>query len=53
MTWDYLVRTDTLSAEALNALGAEGWELVAVVSPGHFVIHAFFKRPRQAVEDRG
>lgn len=45
MQWDYLVKTETLDADALGALGAQGWELVAVVSPAHFVFHYFFKRP--------
>lgn len=45
MQWDYLVKTETLDSDALSALGAEGWELVAVVSPAHFVFHDFLKRP--------
>ena len=45
MLWDYLVVEKTLNTEKLSALGQEGWELVAVVSPGHFVLHYFFKRP--------
>lgn len=45
MRWDYLVVENRLDPDALRALGAEGWELVAVVSPGHFVLHYFFKRP--------
>lgn len=44
MQWDYLVVEQALDAEALGKLGAEGWELVAVVSPAHFVLHYFFKR---------
>jgi hypothetical protein len=48
MQWDYLVKTETLDASALSTLGAEGWELVAVVSPAHFVFHYFFKRPAHA-----
>lgn len=44
MRWEYMTITKTLKNEELNALGAEGWELVAVVSPGHFVLHYFFKR---------
>jgi hypothetical protein len=48
MQWDYLVKTETLDAGELGKLGAEGWELVAVVSPAHFVFHYFFKRPAQA-----
>jgi hypothetical protein len=44
MRWEYLVVENTLDGDALGKLGAEGWELVAVVSPGHFVLHYFFKR---------
>lgn len=44
MLWEYLVIEEKPSADKLNALGAQGWELVAVVSPGHFVLHYFFKR---------
>jgi hypothetical protein len=44
MKWDYLIKDEVQSAEALQALGQDGWELVAVVSPGHFVLHYFFKR---------
>ncbi len=44
MKWDYLVKEETRTAEMLGQLGADGWELVAVVSPGHFVLHYFFKR---------
>jgi hypothetical protein len=45
MQWDYLIKTETLDSDELSKLGAEGWELVAVVSPAHFVFHYFFKRP--------
>lgn len=44
MHWEYLVVTETVGSAELNKLGAEGWELVAVVSPAHFVMHHFFKR---------
>lgn len=44
MRWEYLT-LEQADADRLNALGAEGWELVAVASPGHFVLHYFFKRP--------
>ncbi len=44
MHWDYLVITETVDSSELNKLGAQGWELVAVVSPAHFVLHYFFKR---------
>jgi hypothetical protein len=47
MYWDYLVVETTMTAEDLGKLGADRWELVAVVSPGHFVLHYFFKRPRE------
>lgn len=48
MNWDYLVVEETQDAEALGKLGAEGWELVAVVSPAHAVLHYFFKRAARA-----
>jgi hypothetical protein len=44
MKWEYLTTESTMNSEELNALGAEGWELVAVASPGHFILHYFFKR---------
>ena len=44
MQWGYLVMENTLDSGDLGKLGAEGWELVAVVSPVHFVLHYFFKR---------
>ncbi len=44
MKWEYLSVEETLEASALNELGMSGWELVAVVSPAHFVFHYFFKR---------
>lgn len=44
MTWEYLTVEETLQVSDLNKFGADGWELVAVVSPGHFVLHYFFKR---------
>lgn len=44
MKWDYLVIEQTMTADDLGKLGADGWELVAVASPGHFVLHYFFKR---------
>lgn len=44
MQWEYLIVTETVDSSELSRLGAEGWELVAVVSPGHFVMHHFFKR---------
>lgn len=48
MHWEYLVIKETLDSSELSELGAEGWELVAVVSPGHFVLHHFFKRAARA-----
>ncbi len=47
MKWEHLVVEETLDASGLSALGEQGWELVAVASPGHFVLHYFFKRPRE------
>jgi hypothetical protein len=44
MRWEYLVLERTLGPDDFSRLGSEGWELVAVVSPGHFVLHYFFKR---------
>jgi len=44
MRWEYQVVQETMDAAALDMLGADGWELVAVVSPAHFVLHYFFKR---------
>lgn len=48
MRWEYLVVEETLDSGALGKLGADGWELVAVVSPAHFVLHYFFKREARA-----
>ncbi len=48
MRWEYHVVEETMDAAAMAALGAEGWELVAVASPGHFVLHYFFKREASA-----
>ncbi len=48
MKWEYKVVTETMDGDQLNALGAQGWELVMVASPGHFVLHHFFKRERGA-----
>ena len=48
MQWEYLVVENTLDAGAFAKLGADGWELVAVVSPAHFVLHYFFKREMRA-----
>jgi len=45
MQWEYHLEQTTLSSEDLAKLGADGWELVAVVSPSHFMFHYFFKRP--------
>lgn len=44
MIWEYLAIEETLTTDDLNKFGADGWELVGVISPGHFVIHYFFKR---------
>lgn len=43
--WEYLTIEETIDASKFEQLGVDGWELVAVVSPGHFVLHYFFKRP--------
>ncbi len=48
MHWEYLIAEETLNSAELSKLGAEGWELVAVASPGHFVLHYFFKRQARA-----
>lgn len=48
MRWEYLVVENTLDAGAFKKRGADGWELVAVVSPAHFVLHYFFKREVRA-----
>ena len=48
MTWEYLMTENTMNKDELDVLGAKGWELVAVVSPGHFVLHYFFKRALRA-----
>ena len=45
MQWEYLVVETTQDADEL---GADGWELVAVVSPVHAVLHYFFKREARA-----
>lgn len=42
--WEYKLVTETMNADQLNEFGADGWELVMVVSPAHFVFHYFFKR---------
>lgn len=48
MQWDYLVITEILDSREFSKLGAGGWELVAVVSPAHFVFEYFFKRQARA-----
>ena len=48
MRWEYLVIEDTLDSGELSALGTKGWELAAVVSPGHFVLHHFLRREARA-----
>ena len=44
MKWEYLTIEEKLDPIKLSELGEQGWELAAVVSPGHFVLHYFFKR---------
>ncbi len=44
MIWEYLIIEETLDGAKMNDLGNQGWELVSVVSPGHFILHYFFKR---------
>lgn len=44
MNWEYLMVDTMMDKAELDLRGAEGWELVAVVSPGHFILHYFFKR---------
>lgn len=44
MQWEYMTIEHKLDPDEMNLLGTEGWELIAVVSPGHFVLHYFFKR---------
>lgn len=44
MKWEYTTIEHKLELADLNKLGEEGWELVIVVSPAHFVFHYFFKR---------
>jgi hypothetical protein len=48
MKWEYLVVETNLTVGALGKLGADGWELVSVDSPAHFVLHYFFKREARA-----
>ena len=44
MRFEYLTIEHTMDAAEMADLGTDGWELVAVVSPAHFVLHYFFKR---------
>jgi hypothetical protein len=44
MQWEYMTIEHKLEQSDMSRFGAEGWELVAVVSPAHFVLHYFFKR---------
>jgi hypothetical protein len=46
--WEYFTIRKTVEDSELDELGALGWELVAAVSPGHFVVHYIFKRERSA-----
>ncbi len=49
MRWDYLIVEETLDADKISRLGGQGWELVAVVSPAHYIFHYFFKREASTV----
>lgn len=42
--WEYFTIRRKVEDSELNELGALGWELIAAVSPGHFVVHYIFKR---------
>ena len=44
--WEYKV-TGSLSADEINKLGAEGWELAAVLSPDVANISLYFKRRKR------
>ena len=44
--WEYKV-TGWLSVEAINKLGADGWELAAVQSPNVDNISLYFKRRKR------
>ncbi len=44
--WEYKV-TGWLSVEAINKLGADGWELAAVQSPNVDNINLYFKRRKR------
>lgn len=44
MKWEYIVVETGLDGSGLSAHGGQGCELVAVASPGHFVLHDLFKR---------
>jgi hypothetical protein len=44
MKWEYMTVEHKVDLDELNKLGSNGWELIVVVSPAHFVLHYFFKR---------
>ena len=47
MQWEYKV-TSYLNEGELNRLGAEGWELAGIMSPGDGVaVGLYFKRPKR------
>jgi len=50
VAWEYTVAADP-DEQALNALGAEGWELVAVTARGE-AARAFLKRPAPGFRER-
>jgi hypothetical protein len=48
--WHYLVRHGALSQDALNEIGKEGWELVAVTA-GADEPTFYFKRPHPTLPE--
>jgi hypothetical protein len=48
--WHYCVRRGDLSEDALNEIGAEGWELVSVDASGEEPVF-YFKRPHPTLAE--
>ena len=51
--WEYLEESSIrgpLPTKEMNKLGAQGWELVNVVSIGSEIMYYFFKRPVQGAK---